>query len=237
MDIAEIRKKAGQGKTEPSGQDAAVPPAAGIDMALPVVPAENQPEPEFRHDVADVCSDAWGSDKLDRLFSAELSLEPVGTDGSDIAAGDAVFGDEDFVRQYLAFNLGHEEYALDIRSISEIIKVRDFTEVPRTPDFVLGIISLRGVIVPVFDLTSRLQLGQAALTASSRIVVCQTGEFTVGLLVDGINQVIKLADERIEPPPAVLSGVERDLMTGVGRYQGRMIALLHTEHVLNVDLN
>ena len=237
MDIAEIRKKAGRSKTEPAGQDASASPTPGNDVALPVVPADPQPGAQSSYDAGDVCSDAWGSDKLDRLFSAELSLAPVDADSSDVADGGAVFGDEDLVRQYLAFNLGREEYALDIRSINEIIKVRDFTEVPRTPDFVLGIISLRGVIVPVFDLMSRLQLGQSALTASSRIVVCQTGELTVGLLVDGINQVIKLADERIEPPPAVLSGVERDLMTGVGRYQGRMIALLHTEHVLNVDLN
>jgi len=67
--------------------------------------------------------------------------------------------------------------------------------------------------------------------------VCQLEEVTVGLLVDTINQVIKLADDAIEPPPGVLSGLDREMVSGIGRYQGRMIILLNLHSALNVDLN
>ncbi|TNF51921.1 MAG: purine-binding chemotaxis protein CheW, partial [Deltaproteobacteria bacterium] len=136
--------------------------------------------------------------------------------------------------QYLAFNLDDEEYALDIKQISEIIKVREFTDIPRAPGFILGIISLRGVVVPVFDLRCRLNLGVSEIMSTTRIVVCQHEDVSVGLLVDSINQVVNLNDDEVEPPPGVLSGLDREMVSGLGRYQGRMIILLNIESVLDV---
>lgn len=138
--------------------------------------------------------------------------------------------------QFLAFQLGPEEYALDITRISEIIKPREYTDIPRVPGFILGLISLRGVVVPVFDLRRRFKLGETQNGLASRIVVCREGEVMAGLLVDSINQVIKLAADRIEPPPAILSGVDRNLVEGVGRYQGRMLILLNLANVLDVEM-
>jgi purine-binding chemotaxis protein CheW len=92
------------------------------------------------------------------------------------------------------------------------------------------------VVVPVFDLRRRFGLGECKLGPASRIVVCRENEVTAGLLVDSINQVIRLADERIEPPPVVLSGVVRNMVEGVGRYQGRMIILLNLVRVLDVGM-
>ena len=242
MDIAEIRKKAkSKGKsdelvTEPVNQQDAEP---GFEITEPQSePAEPVTEPEplvpFEGDVAATQKVADG---LDRLFAATEEFV-LATDESYADILDSqVASQADNSRQYLAFHLGDEEYALDIIRISEIIKVREFTDIPRAPEFVLGIISLRGVVVPVFDLRRRLDLGTSEMMATSRIVVCQLDDLTVGLLVDSINQVINLDDDDVEPPPGVLAGLDREMVSGIGRYQGRMIILLNLHSALNVDLN
>jgi len=139
-------------------------------------------------------------------------------------------------QQWLTFSLGSEEYALDIESISEIIKPREVTDIPRVPAFIRGIISLRGIIVPIFDLKGRLKLGAVDDKHSARIIVCQLGERIAGFLVDSINQVVNIPLSRIEPPPTVLSGVDRDFVEGVGRVDGRLLILLDLSHVINAEL-
>jgi len=238
MDIAEIRKKA-KTRIQPDAQQVdSAPERPGSAEADRPEPAVTPAGAEVETAVAVVeDSDMEFADGLDRLFAAVdgrlTTTGPASMDGS----GDQVLSHVAEVSQYLAFTLADEEYALDIKQISEIIKVREFTDIPRAPDFVRGIISLRGVVVPVFDLRRRLNLGAAAITASSRIVVCQSDEMMAGLLVDAINQVVNLADDDIEPPPGVLSGLDRDMVLGLGRCQGRMIILLQLTHVLNIDLS
>jgi purine-binding chemotaxis protein CheW len=237
MDIAKIRKKAN--KRKPAGVSPPEPesPAIDRDVSSPA-PAgdDDRMTAGLQKKIVATAAEEVTWEGLDRLFGAETALDLATVEDYDSLLEAGTVEDEAVFRQYLAFNLGREEYALDIRSINEIIKTREFTDVPRAPGFVLGIISLRGVVVPVFDLASRLRLGQSGLTAQSRIIVCQVGELVVGLLVDSISQVIRLADDRIEPPPAILSGLDRDFMTGVGRHQGRMIILLNVANILNVEL-
>ena len=140
------------------------------------------------------------------------------------------------VRQLLTFFLADEEYALDIEVIREIIKPREVTDLPRVPDFILGIISLRGIIIPIFDLKRRLKLGVHELTSASRVIVCQHADKVIGLLVDSITQVTRVPEENIEPPPAILFGLDRDLVEGVGRFQGKMMILLHLPCVADAEL-
>lgn len=235
MDIAELRRKAREGKP---GEDKSISSAA---EPVSEPPESEGSAPAFPEPPAGVPTEAadhgvqldWADEALEKLFSGEDSLALVAADQDHALT---FLEAQEGGQQYLAFHLDREEYGLDIRTISEIIKVKEFTDVPRVPDFVLGIISLRGVIVPVYDLSMRLRLGGSRLTANSRIIVCQSGDLSVGLLVDDITQVITLGDEKIEPPPAVLSGLDKDCMTGVGRFQGRMIILLNVENVLNVEL-
>lgn len=241
MDIAEIRKKAKQQQGKP---DAPVADDAGRLELEEQTPAEVT-QGEVATDavtisepnVATAGVEQKHHDALDRLFAATDDLV-LATDESYAefleSSADAAAKN---VRQYLAFNLADEEYALDIGQISEIIKLREFTDIPRAPMYVLGIISLRGVVVPVFDLRLRLNLGQSEMLATSRIVVCQNDEMTVGLLVDSINQVVNLVEDEIEPPPGVLSGLDREMVSGIGRYQGRMIILLHIDSVLDVEMS
>ncbi|MRR37702.1 purine-binding chemotaxis protein CheW, partial [bacterium] len=176
-----------------------------------------------------------GSAALDALFSwsAETAI------GDEEGYRQGLLGreeEEEELRQWLTFTLGREEYALEITSIREIIKLREITDIPRVPEFLLGIISLRGMIIPVFDLKNRLKLGRSEFGPDSRIIVCQADDRAAGLLVDAIAQVISLPEQAIEPPPAVLSGLDRDLVAGVGRHQGRMMVLLQLHNVLNAEL-
>jgi purine-binding chemotaxis protein CheW len=239
MDIAEIRKKA---KNQASPDKAKSEPVAEQELTPGPGPVENDVEP------ADVAAEQGAmelsanepmasTESLDRIFAMTDELA-LATDESYAAMlQDQVVTRSQNVSEYLAFHLDDEEYALDIKQISEIIKVREFTEIPRSPEYVLGIISLRGVVVPVFDLRCRLNLGAAEITANSRIIVCQSGDLTVGLLVDKINQVVNLDKDEVEPPPGVLSGLDREMVLGIGRYQDRMVILLQLNHVLDVDLN
>lgn len=237
MDIAEIRKKA-KGKTgspavRPSAESPAAPSAprasAGIDL---LVESSVESQPSVVESVAPTVSPSG----LDRLFAGTGGLELATEEAyqTTLAAQDAQ--EDAGFSQFLAFQLGSEEYALDITRISEIIKPREYTDIPRVPEFILGLISLRGVVVPIFDLRGRFRLGRAELTSAARIIVCREGDVMAGLLVDCINQVIRLAADRIEPPPAVISGVDRSLVEGVGRYQGRMIILLNLASVLDVTM-
>jgi purine-binding chemotaxis protein CheW len=244
MDIAEIRKKA---KAQSGPGDEVIEPVKQQDCVQ-----KHDPEPvERSSQVAstatarkslvvpedNVVATQRANEVIDRLFYATddfvLETEASYADILDDQAG----SDTQSSRQYLVFHLGIEEYALDITRISEIIKVREFTDIPGTPQFILGIISLRGIVVPVFDLRRRLNLGESELTPTSRIVVCQLDDMTVGLLVDRIGQVVNLSDDDVEPPPAVLSGLDREMVTGIGRSQGHMIILLNLHSALNIELN
>lgn len=228
MDLAEIRKKARNGKLESGQPKPSVPPAASAPLPVPGT-APSRPGPESPGERA-------SRDVLAELFDLPGELE-VASEESYLAGlqQGAEEASQD-LRQWLTFSLGSEDYALDIRQISEIIKPREVTEIPRAPDFVLGVISLRGIIVPIFDLGLRLRLKPSAPGPAARIIVCHAEGRSAGLLVDRISQVVRLAESSLEPPPAVLSGLDRDLVGGVGRHLERMLILLHLPSVLNAEL-
>jgi len=136
--------------------------------------------------------------------------------------------------ELLGFMLDDEEYALDILEIKEIIRLQTITPVPRTPGYLKGIITLRGVIVPVFDLRSRLGLKEAEHGPRTRIVVVYRGDEFAGMIVDSITQVMRVSEDRIEPPPTTIGTVEAEFIKGVTRYQERLIILLNLSRVLDV---
>jgi purine-binding chemotaxis protein CheW len=246
MDIAEIRKKS-KAQKKP---DAQVLEASGEVEPSGVIQSAVEPEPfNVQDEIADIVAEQESvaavdqgvlaaretSDALDRLFAVpeEFVLSADEPNAESLENQDDIQSQTN--RQYLAFHLSDEEYALDITQINEIIKLREFTDIPRAPAFILGIISLRGVVVPVIDLRQRLNLGESELMSTSRIVVCLLNDTSVGLLVDSINQVINLVDEDMEPPPGVLSGLDREMVAGIGRYQKRMIILLNLSRVLDLE--
>jgi purine-binding chemotaxis protein CheW len=138
-------------------------------------------------------------------------------------------------REVLAFLLGGEEYAIDIRRIREIIKTRPATEVPRAPAFVTGIISVRGQVIPVMDLRKRLRLPAPVRPPGreARILIVSRVDEDFGLLVDEVRQVVRMRDSDVEPPPAMLGGPDAEFISGIGRPWGeRLLILLELDAVL-----
>jgi purine-binding chemotaxis protein CheW len=138
--------------------------------------------------------------------------------------------------ELLCFRVATEDYAISIMEIKEIIKPRAVTEVPRVPPFVRGILSLRGIIIPIFDMRVRLGLPEGVRSERERIVVVKRGGGFSGVLVDEVVQVVRIAESGIEPPPVVLEGIDREFVEGIGRVAGQMLILLDMEKVLDVSL-
>lgn len=247
MNIAEIRKKAREGKAESRifGSepltDAVAPKevasAAGSLPQLvtqPLSPMSMACTPVAESPAAASVGErellAVGGDRLDQLFSWVPQAEDLLLESS---TGEAKV--EVAARRWLSFSLGSEDYALDISMIREILKPREITAIPRVPDFLLGIISLRGNIIPIFDLKRRLGLGVVTVDEDSRIIVCQEGDLLAGLLIDRITQVTSISEEGIEPPPAIFSGRDRAFLDGVGRVQGKVLILLNIANILTID--
>ena len=243
MNLADIRKKAQKGEMQ-WGPNPAAGQVFGAPTAHPEppVPGEQpemramaesaarfgQPEPmglpaDFgfeQHEIFDPAAVI-----LEGRHSSSLSEE--GSQQEDLDAASV---------ELLCFKVADEEYAISIMNIKEIIKPREVTEVPRVPPFVRGILSLRGNIIPVFDMRVRLGLSGAASCEHERIVVVKRQNGFCGVLVDEVVQVVRIAEAGIEPPPVVLEGVDRDFVQGIGRVAGRMLILLDMEKVLDVSL-
>ena len=138
--------------------------------------------------------------------------------------------------ELLCFRVATEDYAINIMDIKEIIKPREVTEVPRVPAFVRGILSLRGIIIPVFDMRLRLGLPEGVRSERERIVVVKRQGGFCGVLVDQVVQVVRIAEAKLEAPPVVLEGIDREFIQGIGRVAGRMLILLDMEKVLDIGL-
>jgi purine-binding chemotaxis protein CheW len=138
------------------------------------------------------------------------------------------------VAELLSFWVGDEEYAIDILEIQELIKLPVITPVPRATDAVLGIISLRGTIVPVLDLSRVLKLGARPISRTTRVLVLRGGGDPVGLMVDRVTSVVRLERESIEAVPRTMQTEVGDMLSGVGRVDDRLLIVLDLASILSV---
>jgi purine-binding chemotaxis protein CheW len=134
------------------------------------------------------------------------------------------------------FFLEREEYGVDVRLVQEIIRVSEITPVPRAPEFIRGVINLRGRIIPVIDLKRKLGLGELLQQRASRIVVVKVRERLIGLLVDGASQVLKVPLQSIEAAPEEVVQIDQNFIRGVAKLAGRLIILVDLPKVLQVEL-
>jgi purine-binding chemotaxis protein CheW len=137
--------------------------------------------------------------------------------------------------QLVVFSIGKELYGVGIASVHEIVKVPDITEVPDAPAFLTGVINLRGKIVPVVDLRKRLRLAGKEKTKASRVLITENDGRLIGLLVDAVSEVLKLAPESVEAPPDMISSIGVEYITGVAKVEERLIILLELGKVLSVE--
>jgi purine-binding chemotaxis protein CheW len=134
----------------------------------------------------------------------------------------------------VTFNLDHEEYGVNIGSVQEIIRVGQITAVPNAPEFVKGVINLRGRVIPVLNLRRRLELSEGKLTKNSRIVVVESGAKVLGLLVDGVSHVLRIPASSVDLPPAE-SDQTRTYIRAIGKVDSRLIMLMDLDKVLAKD--
>ena len=138
-------------------------------------------------------------------------------------------------KQLVVFDIAHEHYGLDIAAVESIIKMQAITAVPRAPAFVEGVTNLRGKVLPVIDLRRRFGLEPTEPTKDTRIVVVDLNNVTVGMIVDGVSEVLRVGDESIEPPSPIVTTVDSAFIRGIAKVAERLIILLDLNHVLTLE--
>lgn len=137
--------------------------------------------------------------------------------------------------QVVTFHLGKEEFAVPILQIQEINRLVEITKVPKSPEFVEGVINLRGKVIPIIDLRKRFGLSLAELSRYSRVVVVNMDGRMVGLIVDSVSEVLRLSQGSVEPPPPVVAGIDSEYIRGLGKLEGRLLILLDLSKILTRD--
>ena len=134
--------------------------------------------------------------------------------------------------QLVVFDLAHEHYGLEIAAVEGIIKLQPITAVPHAPAFVEGVTNLRGKVLPVIDLRKRFGLSREEPTKDTRIVVVEMGGTTVGIVVDGVSEVLRISPEAVEPPSPIVTTVDSAFIKGIAKVAERLIILLDLAKVL-----
>ncbi len=137
--------------------------------------------------------------------------------------------------QLVVFDLADEGYGVDIGAVREIIRLQEITQVPRTPEFVEGVINLRGKVIPVLDLRKRFGLTVEAESQDNRIVVVDIGDQDIGVIVDAVTEVLRIPTESVEPPASVITTADSDYLLDIAKLDSRLIILLDLQKVLFQD--
>lgn len=135
--------------------------------------------------------------------------------------------------QLVSFHIGNEEFGIDILKVQEIIRMLNITEVPNSPEFVEGVINLRGRVIPVIDLRIKLGLKKIEYSNTTRVIVVEINMVTVGFIVDAVNEVLRIPRNITEPPPSLVAGIDSDFITAVGKLEDRLLILLDLERILS----
>lgn len=135
--------------------------------------------------------------------------------------------------QLVVFKLGKEEYGVSILQVQEIKRMTDITRVPHTPEYIKGVINLRGSVLPVLDLKKRLCLPNAEYTEDTRIIIVNLDDLAVGLIVDGVSEVTAIAAEQIDSSQSVAGTDGSSFISGVGKLDNRLLILLDLESIIN----
>jgi purine-binding chemotaxis protein CheW len=142
-------------------------------------------------------------------------------------------------RQYLTFKLGDEVFATDVSKVREVLDFTAVTKIPRTPDFMSGVINLRGTVVPVVDLRLCFEMSKTEKTVNTCIVVVEMlleGESTViGALADSVEEVIDLEPDQIQPPPRIGTQIRTDFIKGMGKRDAQFIMILDIDRVFSAE--
>lgn len=137
--------------------------------------------------------------------------------------------------QLVTFKLAEEEFGVDILKVQEIIRMMPITKVPNSPDFVEGVINLRGKVIPVIDMRKRFGMAVSEHDSQTRIEVMDLQGQIVGFVVDAVCEVLRIKESTIEAPPPVVAGIGSDYMRGVGKLEDRLLILLDLDKLLSTQ--
>ncbi len=137
--------------------------------------------------------------------------------------------------QLVSFMIGDEEYGVDILLVQEIIRMLQVTKVPNAPDYVDGVINLRGRIIPVIDLRCKLGIERKEHDKNTRIVVVEVSGKTVGFIVDAVTEVLRIPESITEAPPEIVTGVNSEYIKAVGKLEDRLLILIDIEKILTTS--
>lgn len=200
---------------------AEVPHSPGGDLTMPVSGAAASMPP------AGTTSTPRRADPPETDRRAGGPSAPVSMEGAAVRSGNRI-------EEFLGFQLDAEEYCVWIRSVKEIIKPSEVTPIPRGPRHIVGLISLRGAIVPIFDIRGRLGLPDHPVTPQSRVVVFMLDAGAVGIVVDRVTEVMSVDPGALEPPPPTLGECEAAFVTATLRFKQRLIGVLHLDRLVTM---
>jgi purine-binding chemotaxis protein CheW len=140
----------------------------------------------------------------------------------------------DELLQLVSFNIGSEEFGVDILKVQEINRMVEITKVPQAPNYVEGVINLRGKVIPIVDLRKRFNLEQKDYNKNTRIVVVDINGSIMGMVVDSVSEVLRLPSNTIEPPPEIVTGINSEYIKGVAKLEDRLLIFLDLSKVINV---
>lgn len=139
------------------------------------------------------------------------------------------------INKYLTFKLDKEEYGLEILKVREIIGLIDITRVPKMPNFIKGVINLRGRVLPVIDLRLKFKFESVQNTEETCIIIVDTGEILTGIIVDKVQEVLDISEENIENAPEFGINLNTDFILGIGKVKSRIIIILDIIKVLTFE--
>lgn len=137
--------------------------------------------------------------------------------------------------QLVSFNIGSEEFGVDILKVQEINRMVEITKVPQAPSYVEGVINLRGKVIPIIDLRKRFNLELKEQDKNTRIVVVDIVGSIMGMIVDSVSEVLRLPANTVEPPPDLVTGINSEYINGVAKLEDRLLIFLDLSKVVDME--
>ncbi|MBF0482879.1 MAG: purine-binding chemotaxis protein CheW [Desulfovibrionaceae bacterium] len=137
--------------------------------------------------------------------------------------------------QLVTFNISQEEFGVDILKVQEIIRTMEITKVPRAPQFVEGVINLRGKVIPIVDLRGRFGMDPRNHDSQTRIIVVELNAMIVGFVVDAVSEVLRIPADTVVPPPSIVAGIDSEYISGIGKLEDRLLILIDLEKLLSAE--
>jgi purine-binding chemotaxis protein CheW len=137
--------------------------------------------------------------------------------------------------QLVSFRLANEEYGIEITKVQEIILMGEITRIPQTPVYIKGLINLRSSVIPIVDLRQRFGMVCSDATDETRIMVVNVEGRTIGIIVDAVSEVLRVSQNHIAPPPPVVAALGKEYLTGLVKFENRLLIMLNIDRILSLE--